>query len=177
MSLGVWQHATQWNSSPIPHGDTRMANGEKIHPGSAERTVPLRVTLREPPAGVTWALQIGRDELAPPAKTTRKSIIFDVVVRVAGTVSGGAPQCLGPAVPGPPTSRFLYLNSGLRAGQVSSGWDRRAKVPLVGISWALIEAVAAKRGAVLVAEVAGTARDGGPACASVPLLGSGWRIA
>jgi len=52
---------------------------------------------------------------------------------------------------------------------------RRAKVPLGGVSWALIEALPA--GERLEAHIAGTARDGGVACASVPLLPPGWRVA
>jgi hypothetical protein len=34
----------------------------------------------------------------------------------------------------------------------------------------------ARPGAVVVAEIDGRARDGGPAAATVPLLGAGWRL-
>jgi len=55
------------------------------------------------------------------------------------------------------------------AGEVPSCWTRRAKVPLAGITDALIAT-----GEILEARFAGTARDGGPACATVPLLDGGW---
>jgi len=45
----------------------------------------------------------------------------------------------------------------------------------VGISWTLIDALPA--GGRLEAHIAGTARDGGVACASVGLLPPGWRAA
>jgi hypothetical protein len=147
---------------------------------TARRTdtvVPLRVTLVDPPEGVAWALQIGAKGLAPPSRVTGRRVSFDLEVRVGPNSESGAPRLLGPAVQGPPAARFLYLNSGLSAGQAGSCWDRRAKVPLTGITSRLIDAATAGREVVLEAEVAGTGRDGGPACASVPLLGAGWRLA
>ena len=50
-------------------------------------------------------------------------------------------------------------------------------MPLAGISWPLIEEALAAPDAALEARIAGTAKDGGPACATVPLLEGGWRIA
>jgi hypothetical protein len=67
------------------------------------------------------------------------------------------------------------VNSGKRAGQFDSCWDRRAKVPLTGVTASLIEQAAALPGAVLETQIAGTGRDGGPSCATVPLVG-GWRV-
>jgi len=69
----------------------------------------------------------------------------------------------------------VYINTGVRAGQPDSCWDRRAKVPLGGITSDLIAAALAGDVA-LEARIEGTARDGGPACATVPLLGDGWRL-
>ena len=66
------------------------------------------------------------------------------------------------------------MNSGKQAGEVESCWDRRAKVPLGGVDALLIEHATAA-GAVIEAQIAGTGRDGGPACATVPLI-SGWRV-
>jgi hypothetical protein len=45
-------------------------------------------------------------------------------------------------------------------------------VPLDAIGWASIEALAP--GERLTAHIAGTARDGSPACATVPILPPGW---
>jgi hypothetical protein len=147
----------------------------------AARSVPIVVVLRivivDPPVGVTWALQVGRSALEGPSSATRAKICFTTAVRVASSSTSRALRLLGPAVQGPPDGRFLYLNSGLRAGQTGSCWDRRAKVPLRGITQSMIRAATAKQAGVLEARIAGTASDGGPACASVPLLGTGWKLA
>ena len=133
----------------------------------------LRIVVVTPPLGVTFALQRGRFEFVPPASCTPDGLAFDFDVRV-GARPDGAPNFLGPFTQGPPTARFVYINSGTSAGQSDSLWTRRAKVPLAGISHALIEKAGHDR--ILEARIAGTGRDGGPACASVPLLG-GWTVA
>ena len=143
----------------------------------APTVVMLRIVVVDPPAGVTWALQIGRSALEGPSSATRIQICFTTAVRVASSSTSRTVRLLGPAVQGPPDRRFLYLNSGIRAGQTGSCWERRAKVPLRGITWSMIRAATAKQDGELEARVAGTASDGGPACASVPLLGAGWRVA
>jgi hypothetical protein len=100
---------------------------------------------------------------------------FEFEVRV-GTRSGGHPNFLGAFAQGPPAGRFVYINSGTLAGQADSVWTRRAKVPLAGITWAMIERARAA-GSMLETEIERTARDGGPVCATVPLLSGGWRMA
>lgn len=137
--------------------------------------IPLRITVVGAPLGVAWALQSGRSDLIEPGERTEALIAFDVTVRVGEPRAGGQPTFLGRVTQGPPTERFLYLNSGKRAGQVDSCWDRRAKVPLNGITQQLIESVGKQPGARLDAQIARTAADGGPACATVPLL-TGWRV-
>ena len=52
---------------------------------------------------------------------------------------------------GPPTERFVYVDIGTYAGQKDTLWSRRLKVPLSGITWGLINKVAANPGAVLEA--------------------------
>lgn len=54
--------------------------------------------------------------------------------------------------------------------------DASAKVPLPGITESLIQEALATPDAVIAARVAGTAKDGGPACATVPVLDGGGRI-
>jgi hypothetical protein len=49
-------------------------------------------------------------------------------------------------------------------------------VPLSGITATAVAAVTAAPGSVLEARIAGRGRDGSPACASVRLLGEGWRV-
>lgn len=138
--------------------------------------IPLRLTVVGPPLGVAWAVQSGRSDLIEPSERTEALIAFDVTVRVGAPRSGGHPTLLGRVTQGPPTARFVYVNSGKRAGQVDSCWDRPAKVPLTGITQQLIEGVEKRPGARLGARIAGTASDGGPACATVPLLEGGWRV-
>lgn len=139
-------------------------------------SVPLRVVLVAPPDGVRWVLQLGRDDHAAPRAATAEHVVLETTVTLAPG-RGDAPASLrGPAVQGPPAARFLYACSGKRAGDVASPWDRRAKVPLAGITPALVAECARTPGGWLEARVAGTNRDGGPACASVPLLDGGWRV-
>ena len=138
-------------------------------------TLRLRITVVGPPPGVRLQLQRGRHELQPPTRHSETAMTFEFEVRVA-TRSGGHPNFLGVFTQGPPAGRFVYINSGTLAGQADSVWTRRAKVPLAGIRWALIERARAV-GSMLETEIEGTARDGGPACATVPLLSGGWRMA
>jgi uncharacterized protein DUF5990 len=69
----------------------------------------------------------------------------------------------------------VYLCVGTYAGQVGAPASGRAKISLEGITPKLLDQ--AKRSRVLEARFAGTARDGAPSRASVPLLGEGWRVA
>ncbi|MGH3155310.1 MAG: DUF5990 family protein [Streptosporangiaceae bacterium] len=136
-------------------------------------TVHLRIVVLRPPSGVRWALQLGRDELVSPVEATDRHLVFETSARV---VAGTSPAFRGPAVQGPRGKRFIYVNSGTRAGQSASRWDRRAKVSLEGIGASIIAGAAGSADVRLVVSFEGTAADGGPACATVPLLGAGWGI-
>lgn len=140
-----------------------------------EHNLWLRITVVNPPPGVRFQLQRGRRELEPAVRTSKTAMTFEFDVRV-GKRPTGEPNFLGPFVQGPPAGRFVYVNSGTLAGQADSCWIRRAKVPLTGITWALIERARAA-GSTLETEIAGTGRDGGPTCATVPLRSGGWRVA
>ncbi|HEX8431823.1 MAG TPA: DUF5990 family protein [Longimicrobium sp.] len=137
--------------------------------------VTLRVTIEAPIAGVALAVQRGRDALVPPVCSSSDAVIFEVCATVR-LRADGAITFAGPEIQGPPAGRFLYVTVGTRAGQPGSPWDRRAKVPLTGISTEMAAAASAQPGMVLAARIAGRARDGGPACATVPLLGGGWHL-
>ena len=136
--------------------------------------VPLRIVVVDPPAGVPWAVQLGRAELLPP-RSRGRAIVFEFTVALGPPDADGNPTFRGPATQGPPATRFVYVTSGRRAGDAASPWDRRAKVPLAGITAALLAARRAAPGSVLEARIAGTDRRGGPACATVPVVG-GWRV-
>lgn len=139
-----------------------------------EPEIALRITLVDPPADVAFALQRGRDELCQVTRSTGATISFGFTVRVRDAKSI---VLLGPFTQGPPASRFVYVNSGTYAGDKVSCWSRRAKIPLVGITPALVRELEQTSGGVLEARIAGKSRDGGPACATVALLDGGWRVA
>lgn len=131
----------------------------------------LRIVVADPPSDVTFAVQRGRNDLIAPVKVSATSLVFEFPISVADTVSQ-PPRITGEFTQGPPSGRFVYVNSGTLAGQTNSCWTRRAKVPLTSIGNALLQSALAD-GLVLEARISGKAPDGGPACATVPLL-AGW---
>ena len=134
----------------------------------------LRVVVLRPPPDVSFAVQEGRSALLPPTAVERDHFVFRFSVRVGERAPNDAPNFLGPFAQGPRGGRFVYVNSGKHAGQAGSRWDRRAKIPLGGISWPLVEAAWARPQGVLEARIEGTGRDGGPVCASVKSVA--WRL-
>jgi Family of unknown function (DUF5990) len=143
------------------------------------RELPLRITVVYPPEGVTFRLQRGQGgkaDLVPPIQASGDRLSFDFVLRVAADQPNGQPNLRGPFAQGPPDRRFVYVNSGTLAGQADSCWTRRAKVHLSGITRQMIEQVLSDPEAVLEARIWGLAGDGGPACATVPILDDGWQI-
>jgi hypothetical protein len=119
-------------------------------------------------------VQKGRDELIPPTEASSGAVAFDFEITV--DTSGPVPNFLGKFAQGPKDQRFVYVNSGTYAGQKHTCWSRRAKISLMSITGIQIEEALSSPGARLEAEIAGTGRDGGPMCASVPIVG-GWRVA
>jgi hypothetical protein len=140
-------------------------------------TLSLRITVVDPPRDIIWALQLGRDELVKPTSITTSRISFDFTVDVVEDSSAAGLRLRGPAVQGRAGGRFVYLRIGLYAGQVGTHIARRAKIGLEGISRKLLEAVKKKPSGVLEVQFAGKDRKGEPACATVSLLGEGWRVA
>jgi Family of unknown function (DUF5990) len=140
------------------------------------RSLPLRITLIKPPPGVPFCLQQGKDDLVPPSSDSGEITSFDFTVNLANDRTDGPPRFRGPFVQGPPAGRFIYINSGTYAGQADSCWSRRAKIPLSGITWDLIEEALSKSSAALEARIAATSGDGGPACGTVRLLDGGWNV-
>ncbi|HYJ85907.1 MAG TPA: DUF5990 family protein [Pyrinomonadaceae bacterium] len=68
---------------------------------------------------------------------------------------------------------FVYIDIGTYAGQKETGWSRRLKVPLRGITWDMIDgAMAAGQ---LETRVPGTGKDGSPSCATVKPF-PGWKL-
>ena len=139
---------------------------------SEKRELSLRIVVTPlPPCAMR--MQRGKSELIAPVETSADALVFDFEVTLAGQNADGSPRLLGPCVQGPATGRFVYLTSGRYAGDPGSEWNRRAKVPLTGLTWALLDALPAD--GRLTARIDGRARDGGPAVASVKLPEPGWR--
>jgi hypothetical protein len=139
-----------------------------------DQQVLMRIIVENPPVGVRFAVQQGKDELLDPKTSNPKRLVFEFSIRVRNDRPDG-PNFLGPFAQGPAGARFVYVNSGMMTGERRSGWTRRAKIQLAGITWALITK-AIGDGSCLEARIAGTARDGGPACATVPLLNERWQL-
>ena len=142
----------------------------------ASQQIRLRITIVSPPAGTKWALQLGKSDLAPPIRAAERAVVFETEVEATAGSKAEPFRLRGAAVQGRSGDRFLYLNSGSCAGDHTSIWSRRAKVPLFGITARLAKA-AAQKGSILECQFSGTAKDGGPACASITLLSPGWAAA
>ena len=139
------------------------------------QTVLLRIVVRHPVPGVELRLQRGRDELVPPVARSADAATFEFQL-VTQLRPDGTVVMRGPEVQGPPAGRFVYINAGTYAGQADSPWGRRAKVSLTDVYSALVATALAQTGAVILGTIDGRARDGGPAAATVPLLGDGWSV-
>ena len=124
--------------------------------------VQLRITVVQPPPGVMFSLQDRAKVLSQQTLSTGADITFTLAVE---RDAGG--RVLGKFAMGPPAQRFLYICSGTSAGQFGTCWTRRAKISLTNLPAT----------ALLEGEIQGRAKDGGPACATVPLLRGGWRPA
>lgn len=124
--------------------------------------VSLRIVLRKPTAGVDFGLQKGRGsnyEIVQKQRSSGRDLKFDFAVNVK-TGKDGAPDFSGPFVQGARGDRYVYIGIGTYAGQTNTAWSRRLKVPLSRITSRLIASEC-----TLVADIPGTARDGGPSCA------------
>ena len=141
-----------------------------------EVELSFQVTLVRPPAGVWFRLRRGKNELVPPDREGGEEVLCSSRRRESDERPDGSLNFLGPFVQGSTADRHFRVNTGTLAGQADSCWTRAIKVPLAGIEQELVEAALALPGAVLAARIRGTARDGGPVCATVPLLDGGWRV-
>ena len=133
--------------------------------------------MQKPPAGVDYAVQVGRGaayETAQKQRSTGKDLRFEFAVALS-TSRPAPPDFRGPVVQGPRGQRFIYIDIGTYAGQAGTVWSRRLKIPLSGITWSMLDGVLTDAGTVLEARVPGTGRDGGPNCATVKPF-DGWKL-
>jgi hypothetical protein len=138
--------------------------------------VRCRIVLETPPAGVDYGLQKGRGSMFETVQTQRsdgRNLQFEFSAQARA--SGSATDFRGPFIQGPAGGRFVYIDIGAFAGQNDTPWSRRLKIPLTGITPDMIRRASADGSAHLEACVAGTGRDGSPACASVKDF-DGWKV-
>jgi hypothetical protein len=139
------------------------------------QSLPVRIVVLDPPPGVRFAIQSGKADLLPPTTAGSDAIVFDVEVRLGPTRADGAPALMPPLAHGPAGDRFIYVNSGVLAGEATSPWTRRAKVKTAEIVRTLVDEALAHPDSVVEGRIAGTGRGGGPPAGTVPLL-AGWRL-
>ena len=135
-----------------------------------ETELHLRIVLEKPPADVDFGLQEGKGHAFKTVQIQRSNggnLTFDCTVAVKDNRNDGLPNFLGPLTQGPPTDRFIYFDIGQFAGQQDSCWNRRLKIPLVGITWDMIHQVSADQTLALETSVPGTGKRGGPMCAKL----------
>ena len=136
-----------------------------------KQALKIRLIVTDPLPSVHCAMQRGKSELHPPVVSSG-NLVFDFSIQV--DVSKNPIGLTGEFTQGPPDKRFVYINSGTYAGGSGTPWSRRAKIPITGISASLAQE-ALNSDKALEARVHGRAKDGGPFCASVPLL-SDWTV-
>jgi len=141
--------------------------------------LPLRIVLKSPPPGVDFALQKGSGNVFETVQKQRSGtgdLTFTLTVKIKGDrQKDNQPGFVGPFAQGPVTEKFIYLDIGTIAGQLDSEWSRRLKVPLRDITWHMVEQVLNNANLCLETRVAGTAKDGGPNCATVKPF-DGWKV-
>lgn len=138
-----------------------------MNKAGSTQSVQIRIVVVAPPPGVRFAVQRGRSALLAPSAGAHEGIQFDLSLRVGPARPEEAVNFVGEFAQGPPSDRFIYLNSGALAGQADSCWTRRAKLKLASIPQPMVETALAASEVIIQARVVGTMRDGGPICASV----------
>jgi len=138
----------------------------------------LQIVLLSPPTGVDFGLQKGSGssyQVVDLKRSATGDLQFELTIEVKDDIAKDEPDFKGPFVQGPKLGRFIYINIGQNAGQVDSVWSRRLKIPLTGITQAIIKQAETITGAFLQTRVPGTAKDGGPNCATVKPF-NGWHL-
>lgn len=137
----------------------------------------LRIILRSPVKGVVYGLQEGKGNdytTIQKKESTGEDIVFKFNARYK--LEGETVILLGAFAQGPPDARFVYIDIGTLAGQPNTSWSRRLKVPLTGISQAMVQQLLSDPDLILTTTVPGTGNDGGPNCATVKPF-EGWKPA
>lgn len=146
--------------------DRQMARAEQTD-------IRLRLMIENPVADVALSLQDKKRQVVDPQTPGNGAVVFEVPVRVRPKDTGW--RFYGEHVRSEgPERQFFYIAVGGHAGQRNFTFSRRMKINIHDIEPDLIQE--AVNGATLEASVDGTAPDGTPVCASVPLL-KPWHVA
>lgn len=140
-------------------------------------SIPLRIILINPLAGVDFGLQKGHGNKYETLQIQRSGggdLSFEFSILIKPTPDGQS-DFSGEYVQGNRGGRFIYIDIGTYAGQADSIWNRRLKIPLTGISLEMIQQLSADPSKILTCKVPGTGKDGGPNCATVKPF-SGWHV-
>jgi len=144
-----------------------------------EGQITFQIILVRPTKEVDFGLQKGSGsnyETIQKQRYTSKDLVFKFDATVKGdNTKDKLPKLSGPFIQGPTNNKFVYIDIGTYAGQKDTGWARRLKVPLTGITWEQINKLNSNNGLVLETSVAGTGKDGGPNCATVKPF-DGWYL-
>lgn len=149
---------------------------------AAEEIIPCRIRVIGLPSNtfevyshIKLGIQRGKAEVLGPAKRDRHEAAFSFEVRVKPASRSRSIKFLGAYIQGRSHDRFVYLSwSGITAGKRKM--FRRIKVSLNSITGVQVQRAIAG-GCRLEVRISGIGRDGGPACATVPLLDRGWKVA
>ena len=137
----------------------------------------FRIILQAPVPDVRFALARGsgaNHTLVQIQEADDNDLLFTLTAKIKSG-KDGQPDFSGPFVQGPVAERFVYINIGTSAGQLSSPWTRRLKVPFRGITWEMVNQLTGDPARILETVVPGTAKDGTPTCATVKPFG-GWVV-
>ena len=144
-----------------------------------ETEITLHIILINPTPGVMYGLQKGSGsiyETVQKQRSTSTDLSFQFSITIKGDrAKDTLPKFSGSFVQGPAGGKFIYIDIGQAAGQHGTTWSRRLKVPLTGISWEIVDQTSSNPQAILVTHVPGTAKDGGPNCATVKPF-EGWKL-
>jgi hypothetical protein len=141
-----------------------------------ELLLRLCIRLVSPTPGVIFAVQKGKADLEQPVTAGAADVLFTVPLRVRPSATGTGFTFLGEFAQGTPQERFIYINSGVRAGQTGTPWERRAKLKLEFVPEKLLRSAAGATNKAIEASFPGTSSDGGPVCASLTAASIQWRI-
>ena len=146
-----------------------------------DRVLQLKIQLVEPPLNYAFCLQRGKGSKAERLDYIEvlegedRPVAFELEVIVRRAKDRPDPDFFGPFAQGPSGGRFFYVCIGNVLAAGDPQWSGRAKVPLAGIDWSIVDD-ATMPGRILVAQYQASRPNGQPAYASVQLLGEGWTI-